>query len=115
MTHHPFTRRIIEVIRRIPRGRVATYGGVARLAGNARAARQVTRVLHTLSQKEGLPWQRVINREGRISLRPGAGYETQRRALQAEGVHVDDTGRVNLEEYLWTPNPAHFALEDDAE
>jgi methylated-DNA-protein-cysteine methyltransferase-like protein len=92
---------------------VATYGGVARLAGNARGARQVVRVLHTLSQTEGLPWQRVINREGRISLRPGAGYETQRRALQAEGVQVDEMGRVNLEVFLWTPNPADFALEND--
>lgn len=101
MTKNIFTAQAIEVIRSIPEGKVATYGGVAAMAGNPRAARQVVRILHTCSKKEGLPWQRVINREGRISLKRGQGYEEQKLLLEQEGVEFDLSGRVNLEEFLW--------------
>lgn len=85
MTKSPFTIAAIECIRAIPRGKVATYGSVARMAGNARAARQVVRVLHTLSRSEGLPWHRVVNREGRIVLASHQGADEQRRLLEEEG------------------------------
>ncbi len=103
MSKNVFTEQAIEVIRSIPEGKVATYGGVAALAGNPRAARQVVRILHTCSRKEGLPWQRVINREGRISLKRGQGYEEQKKLLEQEGVEFDLSGRVNFEEFLWIP------------
>jgi methylated-DNA-protein-cysteine methyltransferase related protein len=102
-THAPFTDRAIEVLRSIPRGKVATYGLVAAAAGSPLAARQVVRVLHTLSDKERLPWHRVIGSDGSISLRPGAGLEEQAALLKAEGVGVSEDGRVNLKKHLWKP------------
>ncbi len=63
----PFTQDVVALIRAIPAGRVATYGQIARLAGNPRAARQVVRILHSMSQAERLPWHRVVNAKGEIS------------------------------------------------
>ncbi|WP_320172069.1 MGMT family protein [Maridesulfovibrio sp.] len=103
MSANVFTARAIEVIRLIPRGRVATYGGVAALAGNGRAARQVVRVLHTYSRNEGLPWHRVVNREGCISLARGNGYEEQMELLMREGVEFGPGGRIDLDVFLWKP------------
>ncbi len=86
-----------------------TYGGVARMAGSARAARQVVRILHTCSRREGLPWQRVVNREGRISLKPGYGYEEQKELLADEGVEFDLSDRIDFDRFLW--NPGKFLRE----
>jgi methylated-DNA-protein-cysteine methyltransferase-like protein len=96
-----FEDRVKGVIKAIPRGRVATYAQVAALAGNYRAARQVVRVLHASSDKERLPWHRVINSRGGISLGRGRGFEKQRRLLLEEGVRVSPSGRVSLEEFQW--------------
>lgn len=104
MIKHPFTLSVIKVICSIPRGLVSTYGGVARMAGNARAARQVARILHSSSQKENLPWHRVINQEGRISLRPLQGGDEQRVLLEQEGVVFDASGRIDLKRFLWRPD-----------
>lgn len=80
------SERIITLIRSIPRGRVAAYGQVAALAGAPNGARQVARLLHSSSEKHGLPWHRVLNAQGRISLPPGGGFELQKKLLEAEGV-----------------------------
>lgn len=104
MSRQPFTQRVIDCIRDIPSGMVATYGGIARLAGNARAARQVARILHTSSAREGLPWHRVVNREGRISLKPLHGYEAQKQRLEAEGVVFDAGDRIDLARFMWWPD-----------
>ena len=98
-----FTQRVIDVILAIPVGTVATYGQVAALAGNRRAARQVSRVLHSSSRKNGLPWHRVVNREGRISLPEGRGGHRQRTRLEAEGVRFDAAGRIDLPAFQWRP------------
>lgn len=97
----PFTQKIIETIRAIPEGRVSTYGTVAALAGNRRGARQVSRILHSCSRTENLPWHRVINREGRISLGRFQGHDEQKRLLLAEGVRFDATGRIDLDRFGW--------------
>jgi methylated-DNA-protein-cysteine methyltransferase-like protein len=86
----------------IPPGRVATYGQIAALAGNHRAARLVAWVLHASSDR-ALPWHRVVNGSGRISLKPGNGYEEQRSRLEAEGVTFDSSGRIDLDRFLWSP------------
>ena len=99
----PFTARVIRIIASIPRGRVSTYGIIAAHANYPQGARQVARILHSSSAKYDLPWHRVINREGRISLRPGAGYERQRSLLEEEGVIFDDSGRVDFTKFLWLP------------
>jgi len=94
--------RIYAVVRRIPRGRVCTYGRVAALAGNPGAARQVGYALHALPEHTALPWHRVINAAGRISLRRGGGHELEQRfRLEAEGVVFDQSGRVSLEQFGW--------------
>jgi methylated-DNA-protein-cysteine methyltransferase-like protein len=96
-----FTRQAIARIKRIPQGKVATYGQIARLAGNPRGARQVVRILNVYSDKEKLPWHRVINREGRISLPSGRGYELQKSLLEDEGVQFDRGDVIDLKRFLW--------------
>ena len=98
--HESLTDRLVQVIRGIPKGRVATYGQNARMAGNPRAARQVVRVLCTLSEKEHLPWHRVINSNGRISL-SGEGYRIQRAMLESERIVFDRTDRIPLRVFQW--------------
>jgi len=101
----PFTREVKAVIRRIPRGRVATYGQIAALAGRERAARGVSWILHSSSEAAGLPWHRVIGGGGKISLSRGRGFEEQKRCLAAEGVAVGRGGRVDLKRFRWEPGP----------
>jgi methylated-DNA-protein-cysteine methyltransferase-like protein len=101
--YSPFTDRAIAIIRSIPRGKVASYGQVAGVAGSPLAARQVVRVLHTLSRLERLPWYRVINSAGFISLPHGAGFEQQKALLEAERVRVGKNGRVDMKKYQWVP------------
>ncbi len=95
--------RIYAVVRRIPRGRVATYGQVAGLAGGIpRGARQVGYALHALTPARAVPWHRVVNAAGRISLPPGGGL-SQRLLLEREGVRFDGRGRIDLDRYGWKP------------
>ena len=94
---------ILAAVRRIPRGRVCTYGNVAEVAGLPRRARLVGTVLRQTSAR-GLPWYRVINAGGRISFPAGSdAYARQRHKLEAEGV-VFAGGRVDLRRYGWPPH-----------
>jgi methylated-DNA-protein-cysteine methyltransferase-like protein len=95
-------KRIYAVVRRIPHGRVATYGQVAALAGLAGRARQVGYALHALPEGSPLPWHRVINARGEISPRAEPGWEGyQRHLLEEEDVEFDLGGRVDLERFGW--------------
>jgi methylated-DNA-protein-cysteine methyltransferase-like protein len=98
-----FSEKIKALIKRIPRGKVATYGQIAALAGNPLGARQVVWVLNSSSRKDKLPWHRVINSQGRISLPKGEGYETQRALLYKEGVLFNQAGKLSLAKYQWKP------------
>jgi methylated-DNA-protein-cysteine methyltransferase-like protein len=93
---------IYRIVRRIPRGRVATYGLIARLAGIPRNARRVGYALAAL-REDDVPWHRVINAQGEISLRSTAGYSEQRGLLEAEGVVFDEDGRIDLARFQWRP------------
>lgn len=94
--------RIHETVRQIPRGRVATYGQIARLAGMPGQARLVGYALHSLSDRTELPWHRVINARGQISRLPDPDTALAQRALlESEGLIFDDHGRVNLTRYGW--------------
>ncbi|WP_066070570.1 MGMT family protein [Neobacillus soli] len=99
----PFTENVVEIIRSIPEGKVATYGQIARLAGSPRAARQVVRVLHSMSRKHQLPWHRVINAKGQIALQDDESYNEQWLSLEAEGVQVGLNGGIDLGRYQWIP------------
>ena len=98
-----FSERVVAILQAIPEGTVAFYGQIAAMAGNPRAARQVVWVLHASSKKRGLPWHRVVNIKGGISLPVGDGYELQRALLEEEGVSFDDRGRIDLKRFLWYP------------
>jgi len=96
-------QRIYAAVRRIPRGRVSTYGAIARVAGLDGQARQVGYALSALPAGSSVPWHRVINAQGRLSLEratSGAGI-TQRLRLVREGILVDAAGRVSLEKFGW--------------
>ena len=96
-------RRIYAVVARIPRGRVATYGQVAALAGAPRHARQVGYALHDLPDGTLLPWHRVINARGEISPRSEPGWDAfQRQLLEAEGIEFR-RGRIDLARCRWEP------------
>lgn len=95
--------RIWRVVRRIPRGRVATYGQVAALAGIPRGARQVGYALHALPDMSPVPWHRVLNVRGSISLRSGGAPITQLLRLEREGVRFDSGGRTDLSRFQWRP------------
>ncbi|MFX0205405.1 MAG: MGMT family protein [Candidatus Hodarchaeota archaeon] len=96
-----FSERVKSLIKEIPPGKVATYGQIAACAGNHRAARQVAWILHSSSRKDNLPWHRVINSKGRISLPLGHGYETQKEMLTEEGVEFDEKDTIDLKQFLY--------------
>jgi len=93
------TRRIMEQILAIPKGRVSCYRDIALKAGLPNGARQVVRVLHSLSKKYDLPWHRVIRADGSIALEQGAGRELQISLLCSEGVEVSAAGKVDMMKY----------------
>jgi methylated-DNA-protein-cysteine methyltransferase related protein len=96
--------RIYDAVCRIPRGRVATYGQIALLAGNPRAARAVGWALHRNPMPGVIPCHRVVNREGRCAPAFAFGGEAvQRQMLEREGVAFNGDGHVDLEKYLWDP------------
>jgi methylated-DNA-protein-cysteine methyltransferase related protein len=82
------TERVIQIIRSIPSGEIMTYGEVGLAAGYARGARQVSRILHSCSQKYGLPWHRVVGKGPKISLPEDRGGAIQRKLLEKEGVYL---------------------------
>jgi methylated-DNA-protein-cysteine methyltransferase-like protein len=96
--------RIYAEVRKIPRGRVATYGQIAALTGLKGHARQVGYALYALKSSTAVPWQRVINAQGRISLRLTTGGLSQRLLLEREGVVFDAGGRVSLRKFGWRPS-----------
>jgi len=99
--------RIHKVIRKIPRGAVATYGQVAELAGIPGGARVAAAALKTSKPEHRLPWQRVIGKagklRGRIAIHDPVGAAMQRHLLEHEGVAVGDSGLVALDIYGWLP------------
>lgn len=98
-----FKEKVIEVVKKIPYGRVTTYGTVSALAGNPRGARLVAGILH--AEEEVIPWQRIINRHGFISIR-GCKYDKnfQKKLLEAEGIEVSEDFMVDLQKYGWWGN-----------
>jgi methylated-DNA-protein-cysteine methyltransferase-like protein len=98
-------QRIHDVVARIPRGRVATYGQIARIARLPGQARLVGYALHALPAGTRLPWQRVVNSKGEISVGGESGAR-QRQLLEAEGVRFDERGRIELSAFQWRPDPS---------
>lgn len=100
----PFTERVYALVRLVPRGRVVSYGGAAALLGQPRAARGVGGALAALPEDGDVPWWRVINRNGEISIKgPMHGAAIQRMLLEREGVRFGQTGRVEWADFGWAP------------
>jgi len=94
-----FFQRVYKLVRRVPRGRVVTYGQIALALGAPGAARTVGWAMHDCP--DDVPWYCVVNARGEISLRPTAGYHEQRARLKEEGVRFDRAGKVDLRKYGW--------------
>ena len=103
-----FTERVLFIIKAIPEGMVMTYGQIAALAGNRRGARQVGRVLHSMSAKHDLPWYRVVNAQGKISIGDDLAKWSQRNLLEKEGVIVSGEGLISLSQYLFQPEGLEY-------
>ncbi|MBM7539898.1 MGMT family protein [Amphibacillus cookii] len=92
----PFTEKVIKQIKAIPTGEVRSYREIAMEAGSSRGARQVARILHSMSAKYDLPWHRVVNAQYHIALPKGEARDTQISRLRQEGVKVDEQGKIDL-------------------
>lgn len=117
MSHHPLPneqpiyQRICLVVQQIPVGQVATYGQIAALTGNC-TARMVGYAMAALDGSAEVPWQRVVNAQGKISLRADSqSTEWQRLRLMEEGIIFDATGRINLRRYRWSGPSVAWRLE----
>ena len=102
---HDATSRICLALAQVPSGRVVTYGGLAALAGLPRAARLVGQTLRKLPKDTKLPWHRVINAQGKISL-PEPAAQRQRKLLEREGT-IPVNGKIDLKHYGW-PKPGEL-------
>ncbi|MDK9700676.1 MAG: MGMT family protein [bacterium] len=101
-THSDFYQRVYDLVRQIPYGHVTNYGHVARLLGSPGAARTVGYALHSLTEGTDVPWQRVVNRSGKLSLRKlGEAGEIQRRLLEAEGIEFSTDEKIDFERFGW--------------
>jgi methylated-DNA-protein-cysteine methyltransferase-like protein len=98
----PLFLRTIALIKAIPRSKISTYSEISNLIKAPGCARHVSYILSSSSSKYDLPWHRVLNAKGKISLKVGSGYFEQQRALEFEKIAVVDGG-VDLERYLWRP------------
>lgn len=97
-----FRQRVEELVSQIPPGRVMTYGQLAALCGNPRAARIVGGIAHFGDPK--LPWQRVVNKQGRLASGYPGGRKGHRQVLEAEGIQVSNNFYVDVLPLLWSPN-----------
>lgn len=106
-----FSKRVLRLIKSVPKGNVATYGLIAKLAGNPRGSRGVGWLLHSCTIKYNLPWQRIIKSNGRLSFpETSRKFHLQKNKLAAEGITVAN-GRVNLKKFLWKKQPEIFLNE----
>ncbi|MDQ0169228.1 MGMT family protein [Paenibacillus tundrae] len=101
----PFTQNVVSIISSIPEGKVMTYGQIAAHAGSPRAARQVVRILHSMSRKERLPWHRVVNAKGEIAIQDEHSRLIQETELIDEGVEFKLDGTIDLELFGYQPEP----------
>lgn len=95
-----FRQQVLQTVNAIPYGKVTTYGEVAKIAGSPRAARQVGGILKKLPNSSALPWHRVVNRYGRISLQ-GEDYLKQYQALIKEGIVFSENQQIDLQQFAW--------------
>ena len=113
-TDRQYRERVYKIVRRIPRGRVMTYGQIAYVLGEGYTPRTVGFVMHG-ADESNTPWHRVINSQGKVSTgRIVLPADKQQRMLEREGVKFDERGRCDLEEFLWKPRRKTSGKREDA-
>jgi methylated-DNA-protein-cysteine methyltransferase related protein len=95
------SQELVNIIASIPSGKVLSYGVVAALGGSPRAARQVSWLLKTQTHKFNLPWYRVVNSKGSISIKDYDGYQLQKNLLESEGILFNKNDIIDLKIYMW--------------
>jgi methylated-DNA-protein-cysteine methyltransferase-like protein len=109
-----YRERVYKIVRRIPRGRVMTYGQIAYMLGQGYTPRTVGFVMHG-AEESNTPWHRVINSQGKVSTgRIVLPTDKQQRLLEREGVKFDERGRCDLEQFLWKPRRRTSRKDEDA-
>lgn len=102
-----FSEKVLKLIKKIPAGKVATYGQIAALAGKPQGSRGVAWLLHSCSESHDLPWQRVLNSKGKISFPPGTkSYRQQKKLLVSEGVQFGDGDVIDMAVFQWNRRAA---------
>ncbi len=102
MSQGEFAERVNHLVAQIPKGRVMTYGQIAGLCGNARAARIVGGIAHF--GDPDLPWQRVVNKSGGLAAGYPGGRQGHKKHLEAEGIYIDDNFKVAIKQFVWQPH-----------
>lgn len=103
----PFTKAVLKMVKKIPRGKVASYGQIAKISGNPGGSRGVAWILHACAKKYKLPWQRVINSQGKISFdKSTKEYKLQKQLLEKEGILFSEAGVVNFKKFQWAKKTA---------
>lgn len=103
-----FSKRVIMIIKSIPEGKVLSYGRVALLAGSPYAARQVGWLLNSSTEKYSLPWQRVVNSKGKVSIKDTVSFIIQKELLMKEGIVFKNNDTIDLKIYMWDGNIINF-------
>ncbi len=94
-----FTKEVLHIIKNIPRGKVMSYGQIAKIAGSPKGARQVSRILHSMSQKHSLPWHRVVSKDGKIVIVKNNLGQLQIQLLESEGVAFNHLNQIDMNCY----------------
>lgn len=101
-----FTKKVMQLIHKIPKGKVATYKQIAELEGKPQGSRGIAWILHSCSTTYNLPWHRVLSSSGKISFDPrSSNFREQRKRLEKEGVVFSRVGQLNLAEFQWKRRP----------
>ncbi len=101
-----FTKKVMQQILKIPKGKVATYKQIAELSGKPQGSRGVAWILHSCSTTYKLPWHRVLNASGKISFdKKSSNFKEQRKRLEKEGVIFNNLGQLSLAKYQWKKRP----------
>lgn len=99
-----FYDTVYENVKKIPKGKVATYGQIATMCGSPRASRAVGYALHANPNPSSIPCHRVVNRHGRLAAAYAfGGIDIQREKLENEGIEINDENMVDLQKFLWKP------------
>jgi len=102
-----FTKKVLQKISQIPKGKVATYKQIAGLAGKPQGSRGVAWILHSCSTTYKLPWHRVLNAQGKISFeKNSSNFRRQKKKLESEGVILNPEGQLSLSQFQWKKRPA---------